>query len=122
MTPDEVVKVLARIQADDNRDIGQITVASWQQGIGDLDFREALDAVALHRRESKDWLMPAHVRANVRLLRARRKAAEDRARSIERQRMLNGSTQAADDVFDRAAFDALTEQWVEYYRQHPEER
>jgi hypothetical protein len=114
MTPDEVVKVLARIQADDNRDIGKVTVASWSQLIGDLDFQDAIDAVILHRRESTDWLMPAHVIRNVARIRARR----EREQRVAAARL--GLTKAPVITLDRAAHEADTQKWIEYYRKHPE--
>jgi hypothetical protein len=108
MTPDEVVKVLARIQMDDNRQVDRVVVQSWVEEIGDLDFTDALEAVILHRKTTTEWLMAAHVRQNVRLIQAERARLErvSRPRRVERRVI----------TLDRAAFDAETEKWVEYWR------
>jgi hypothetical protein len=62
----EVVKVVARIQAGDNRTVDEVTVAHWTEMIGHLRFEDALEAVVTHFRESTSYLMPAHVIANAR--------------------------------------------------------
>jgi len=113
----EVANVLARVQLGDNRTTDEVVLRSWIQEIGDLDFQDAVEAVVLHRRESTDWLMPAHVRANVKLIWARRERLLDRDASVAR-----AALPAPVSSFDRAAFDAETERWVAYYRAHPEER
>jgi hypothetical protein len=108
MTPDEVVKVLARVQMDDNRQVDRVVVQSWVEEIGDLGYAEALEAVVMHRRETTAWLMAAHVRENVRRIRNQR-ARDDRVanpRAIEPPNI----------TLDRAAFDKETEYWIEYWR------
>jgi len=62
----EVVKVVARIQAGDNRTVDAVTVAHWTEMIGHLKFEDALEAVVTHFRESTAYLMPAHVVAGAR--------------------------------------------------------
>jgi hypothetical protein len=62
----EVVKVVARIQAGDNRTVDEVTVAHWTEMIGHLRFEDALEAVVTHFRESTAYLMPAHVIASAR--------------------------------------------------------
>lgn len=109
MTRDEVVKVLARVQMDDNRQVDRVVVASWVDEIGDLDFQDALDAVVMHRRETTEWLMAAHVRANVRLIVARR----ERAARLAQPRAIR----APEITLDRAAFEAETQRWIEFYRE-----
>ena len=108
MTRDEVVKVLARVQMDDNRQVDRVVVQSWVEEIGDLDFQDALEAVVLHRKETTEWLMAAHVRENVRRIRAARARAERVA----------SPRQIAPPVItlDRAAFDAETEKWIQFWR------
>ena len=72
MTNDEVAKVLARIQLGDNRQVDRATLLDWIDTIGDLDFADSIAAVVMHRRESTAYLLPAHIRANVKTIRARR--------------------------------------------------
>jgi hypothetical protein len=66
MNQHEVGKVVARIQAGDNRTVDKVTVAHWTEMIGHLRFEDALEAVVTHFRESTAYLMPAHVIANAR--------------------------------------------------------
>ena len=68
MNKQECAKVLAKIQLGDNRQVDAATLAEWFDTIGHLEFEDAVGAVRLHRQESTDWLMPAHVIRNVRRL------------------------------------------------------
>lgn len=70
MNDHDLVKVLAKIQLGDNRQVDHGTVAFWRETIGDLDVQDALDAVAQHFRESTDYLQPAHLRRIVKERRA----------------------------------------------------
>lgn len=76
MTTEEVAKVLARIQLGDNRQADRAVLLDWVETIGDLDFEDAIAAVVMHRRDSTSYLLPAHVRENVRLIRSRRDRSE----------------------------------------------
>ena len=108
MTTDEVVKVLGRIQLGDNRQADKATLGEWIADIGDLDFQDAIAAVTMHRRESTAYLMPAHIRANVRTIRARRERELRRTqpRAIEPNRI----------TLDRARFEAETQAAIEAAR------
>lgn len=53
--------LLGKIQAGDNREVSQVIVAEWHDTIGHLNFADAVEAVRLHRQNSTDYLMPAHV-------------------------------------------------------------
>lgn len=71
--------VLAKVAAIDNRRLdpavpGEPTpiLDAWHEAIGDLRFEDCLTAVAAHRRESTDWLMPAHIVTRVKAMRAER--------------------------------------------------
>lgn len=72
MIRSECAKVLAKIQLGDNRQVDQLTLEEWFDTIGHLDFESAVAGVRLHRQESTDWLMPAHVIRNA------KRAAETR--------------------------------------------
>jgi hypothetical protein len=65
MTPEETAKVLTKIQLGDNRQADRLTLAEWHDTIGDLPFEDAILAVSMHRRDSLDYLQPAHIRKNV---------------------------------------------------------
>jgi hypothetical protein len=76
----ELTKVFTKIQIGDNRQAGTVVLAEWFDSIGDLDFDDAIAAVIMFRRESKEYLVPAHIRENVRRIkeeRAQHKAIED---------------------------------------------
>jgi hypothetical protein len=109
VTRDEVVKVLARVQMDDNRQVDRVVVQSWVEEIGDLDFQDALDAVVMHRRETTQWLMAAHVRENVRRIRY----ARERAERVAAPKAIR----APEITLDREAFEAETQRWIEFYRE-----
>jgi len=108
MTRDEVVKVLARVQMDDNRQVDRVVVESWVEEIGDLEFGDAIEAVVMHRRETTAWLMAAHVRENVR----RVKAAQARDDRVNNPRQIDRPV----ITLDREAFDRETEYWIDYWR------
>lgn len=78
MNVEQTNQLLMRVQAIDNRPIGDSTLVAWHELVGDLDYGMAVEAVWLHRRESTAYLTPAHVRANVeRMLLASLGARED---------------------------------------------
>ncbi|GGH34015.1 hypothetical protein [Microbacterium album] len=62
-------ELLLRIQVIDNRQIGDSTVLAWHELVADLDYDVAVEAVRMHRMESKEYLVPAHVRANAERIR-----------------------------------------------------
>lgn len=76
MTIDECKKVMAKIQLGDNRQVDELTLREWFDTIGHLKFEDAIEAVRLHRRESLEYLMPAHLVANVRRAIAARPTGE----------------------------------------------
>jgi hypothetical protein len=67
----ETAAVLAKIKLGDNREVTELVVAEWHDTIGHLSYPEAVAAVKLHRQESTDYLMPAHVIRNARRLEER---------------------------------------------------
>jgi hypothetical protein len=56
--------VLAKIQLGDNRQADKLTLDEWFDTIGHLAFDDAIAGVRMHRQESTDYLMPAHVIRN----------------------------------------------------------
>lgn len=101
MNTEQVATVLGKIQLGDNRQVDRTTLMEWADGIGDLDMSDAIDAVRMHRRESKDYLQVFHVRDNVRVLLARR----------ARELRVNSPRQIESNVItlDRQEFDRLTQ-------------
>lgn len=77
MNFEQTALLLAEIQVVDNRRVDEATVLAWQPLLEDLVYEEAAAAVALHRRESTAYLLPAHVRANVERIRSALPAPTD---------------------------------------------
>jgi hypothetical protein len=64
--------VTAISQVDDRITPSEGTVAFWFGAIGDLDYRDALNAAATHYGRTRDRIMPSDVRDGVReIIRAR---------------------------------------------------
>lgn len=82
----ETAQVLAKVQLGDNRVVDALTVREWHDAIGHLAVHEAIEAVRLHRRESLDYLMPAHVVAGARRVRAAAQAEQRKDRQLESRR------------------------------------
>lgn len=72
MNIEQTAVVLAKVAALDNRTDTDSAVLAWHEVIGDLDYQDALRAVAIHRMESTEYLMPAHIRQIVGRLRKER--------------------------------------------------
>jgi hypothetical protein len=83
MTPEDVIDVLAKAAAFDQRTVGQADILAWHEILQKLDRADALAAVTRHYAESRERLMPADVLRHARSLRedrrGREKAAEPRA-------------------------------------------
>mgnify|MGYP001306619890 CR=1 FL=1 len=78
MNAEEVAKVLAKIALGDNRRTdARETLLEWMDNIGDLDYADAIEAVRMHRKESTAYLMPAHIRDNVKAIKALRNPSND---------------------------------------------
>lgn len=72
MTKTETARLLAVISAFDRRTVGEAEVEAWYLVVGDLTGEDCAHAVREHYARTTDWLMPAHVRAGVRRMRAER--------------------------------------------------
>jgi hypothetical protein len=107
MNIDQTAAVLAKIQLGDNREITPLVIQEWHDTIGDLDYADAVEAVRMHRKDSTGYLMPAHVRENVRVLQRRRERQERIARpALPRPQI----------TLDREQLERETQQWIEHYR------
>ena len=106
MSIDELKKVLAKIQLGDNRQVDSLTLREWFDTIGHLDFQDTITAITMFRRESTDYLMPAHLVANVKRIR------EDRAASSQVEL---GSFELRGDNKPKN-FDAMSKAWNDQNR------
>lgn len=75
MNRSETALVLAKIAAIDNRRLDDPTgrdtpiLDAWHDVIGDLNARDCIEAVRIHRQQSTEWVQPAHIRSIVEDLR-----------------------------------------------------
>jgi hypothetical protein len=76
MNRSEIAQLLGLAAARDRRTVGTADVAAWLEDVGDLGFDDARAAVSRHFRTSTDWLMPAHIRQQVKAIRAERRETE----------------------------------------------
>lgn len=99
MTPAECARLLAKVQAYDGRNVGKADIAAWFEALAGVPLDDALAAVALHFRDSTDWIMPAHVRRMVKTVRTERRRIERRSAPLA----LPSRFEADDDRADRIA-------------------
>lgn len=89
MNRQEANALLTAIAAGDNRSTSDDAVEYWRGLLADIRIEDALEALAVHRRESTEWLQPAHIRRIVKANRQLRLVASnvvhepDAADSIE---------------------------------------
>jgi len=61
MNVQETAQVLAKVKLGDNREVTQLVIEEWHHTIGHLPYEETIEAVRVHRRDSTEYLMPAHL-------------------------------------------------------------
>lgn len=99
MQRDDVIDLLAIVQATDNREVGPVDVNVWAKIIGHLDRDECTDAIMAHRREQPGvWLEPGHIAARVK---ARHRDRYDRMDPDERAVAIADAEAAATSGFAR---------------------
>lgn len=113
MNQTEMARLLAKISLGDNRQVDALVVQDWLETIGHLHYEDAYAAVVTHRRESTDYLMPAHITAGV------RRIARDREREETRRRALTPSPPATNTFPGREAWDAMVAAEIENNRRNP---
>lgn len=79
MTPDDVVNVLAKCSAYDQRTVGETDVMAWHDVLARLDVADAMNAVTAHYSESTQRAMPADILRHARVARAERKRIEEKS-------------------------------------------
>jgi hypothetical protein len=79
MTPEDVIDVLAKAAAFDQRTVGQADILAWHEILQKLDRDDALAAVSRHYAESRERLMPADVLRHARSCREDRRGREKAA-------------------------------------------
>jgi len=107
----ETKKVLAKIHLGDRRTVDELVIDEWFDTIGHLRFDDAIAAVTLHRQESTDYLMPAHITAGSRRAAVTRERAERIVAQAARRAL-----PAPRITLDRAKFEAETQAAIEAHR------
>lgn len=79
MNEQQVSVVLAKCAAFDSRIFGDAEVRAWYEAVGDLDFDDAMPAVARFYATSRQRMWPADLRQLVAVIRAERAAASSRS-------------------------------------------
>jgi hypothetical protein len=72
----ETAQLLAVASSIDNRIVDQMTVGAWHEAIGFLPYADCREALAMHRRESSEYLQPSHISVNVRRVWAEKRKQE----------------------------------------------
>lgn len=109
--------MVAKVKLGDNREVNELVILEWCDSISDLAFEEAIEAVRMHRKTSTDYLLPAHIIANVNLIHRRQERAERIQRQIQR-----AALPAPKITLDRARFEAETQAAIEQARRDRDER
>jgi len=109
MNYEEVSAVLVKIQLGDNRHVDKegLVLRDWFDSIGDLNYSDAIAAVVLHRRESTEYLMPAHIRVGA------KRARESREREERKRRP---AIEHVPITLDRSKFEAETQAAIDAHR------
>lgn len=63
MTLTEMAQLLTLASVIDNRAVPTELVILWHKAVGYLTYQVAEEALNLHRQESTEYLLPAHIRA-----------------------------------------------------------
>lgn len=100
MTPGDVVRVLTKAAAFDQRTIGEADVLAWHEALSDLDAADALAAVTRHYSTTEQRIMPVHVRRLAREVAAARREAIERD---EARRSIEAYQATAGPLTDRSA-------------------
>lgn len=109
----EMKRLLAKISLGDNRQVDQLVIDDWFETIGHLTYPDAYQAVVVHRQESTEYLMPAHITRGVaRIIR-------ERERDESRERAMRELPHAPRTFPGREAWDAMVAAAIEENARKP---
>ncbi len=69
MRPSEATALLTKASSFDNREVSEATAISWAEALEGIRLQDAIDAVVEHYSHTRQWIMPADIRAGVRAMR-----------------------------------------------------
>jgi hypothetical protein len=91
MNPADAAELLAVAATFDKRTVGDFEARAWAKALTGLDPRDCAAAIENHYTNTPEWLMPAHVRAEVRRIRNERlRAAGNAEPPYDRDDVLGG--------------------------------
>lgn len=97
----ETARLLSKCAAYDNRTVSEAAAMAWAESLSDVDFGDALEAVARHYAVSTTWIMPADVREHAEAI-AEEREAEERRQRYEQMKALTPTPEPARTT-DRSA-------------------
>lgn len=100
MTPAEVIDVLTKCAAYDQRTVGEADVMAWHEILCRTELVDALDAVRMHYAENRDRAMPADIRKLAVTVKEQR---ESRERQHERRQAIESGPTVRDRSADVTA-------------------
>jgi hypothetical protein len=99
----EAAALLTKIQLGDNREVTDLVVKEWFDTLWDFDVADCMEAVTMHRRESVEYLQPAHIIGNVKRIRE--------ARAVEREQQSRLGESEGRWPPKPANYDAMSAAW-----------
>lgn len=92
MNKRETAMILARVVDIDRRTLSDTVVETWHELLGDLEYRDALEALHIVARDQTETIKPAHIRRAIRqarIERERRERAQVRGEALALASMQN---------------------------------
>lgn len=106
MNRNDTIDVLTMVAALDRRTVGETDITAWGTVLGDIDPREAAEAIIAHFRECPGiWLEPGHIVERVRAARRDQLAREGDA--VREARQEGQAAKALEDAEALAARKGL---------------
>jgi hypothetical protein len=69
MTPTEAAALLTICASFDNRKPDENAATAWAMALDDLRFIDCREAIVVHYRTSREWIMPVNIREGVKRVR-----------------------------------------------------
>lgn len=75
----QVSALLAKAALVDSRKVDDLVIQTWWEILGHLSFGDAMNGLLMHRRESAEYVQPAHIIAQAKKAKRARMREEARA-------------------------------------------
>lgn len=107
VTAPEAAALLAHAAGYDNRKPDAHAARAWAEALSDIDFQDALTAIANHYGSSREWIMPSDVRAGVRAIENQRLSNLPNLYELEPPESVTAL------IDDDEAFNAAYLEWIQ---------